>query len=91
MTTFGDLLRDHRLAAKLSQAEMAKGIKTSQKWVSLLERGQLPPSAKHIARLDALLDLSGKKRTRFLLEAYLAHVPIAGHSFVRGLIPLGVR
>lgn len=49
-------IRERRLAAGLSQAELARRVGASQPMISLWERGASEPPAEALARLRAVLD-----------------------------------
>ncbi|QTR06033.1 helix-turn-helix transcriptional regulator, partial [Saccharothrix algeriensis] len=50
METFGDALRRLRMAARLSQAELAKAAAWSQSQVSRAESGRFVPDEATVAR-----------------------------------------
>jgi len=68
--TFGDALRRLRMAARLSQAELAKAAAWSQSQVSRAESGRFVPDEATVARLDQLLQARGT-----LIKAHLASSP----------------
>ncbi|GAA1332402.1 helix-turn-helix domain-containing protein [Saccharothrix algeriensis] len=70
METFGDALRRLRMAARLSQAELAKAAAWSQSQVSRAESGRFVPDEATVARLDQLLQARGT-----LIKAHLASSP----------------
>lgn len=51
MGAIGDMVREARLAAGLTQAELAARARTSQAAISQYERGAKSPSAETLARL----------------------------------------
>jgi transcriptional regulator with XRE-family HTH domain len=55
---FGAVLRDRRLRARLSQEELGHRAKTSQGYVSLVERGERSPSIVMIDLFAKALDTS---------------------------------
>jgi predicted ATPase/transcriptional regulator with XRE-family HTH domain len=62
-TSFGALLRDHRRAAGLTQAELAERAGLSWRGVNDLERGaRRTPHRDTLARLVAALSLTGEER-----------------------------
>jgi predicted ATPase/transcriptional regulator with XRE-family HTH domain len=74
-TSFGALLRDHRRAAGLTQAELAERAGLSWRGVNDLERGaRRTPHHDTLARLVAALGLTGEERAA--LEA-AARRPLA--------------
>jgi transcriptional regulator with XRE-family HTH domain len=78
MNTFGELLRGARIAAGLSQAELAAraSTKTSvhHSYVSTIERGTSPPPSREVitALLDALEITDKAERAAFYLSANCA-------------------
>src|SRR5262245_23195818 len=67
-TAFGALLRGHRRAAGLTQAELAERAGLSWRGINGLERGERrAPHRDTIARLTAALALTGEERAE--LEA----------------------
>jgi len=70
MVSFGQLLRQLRISAGLSQEELAQAAELSTRTVSDLERGINLTARKETARLLAdALALTGKDRTGFLAAA----------------------
>ena len=57
MVTFAESLKSHRLAAGLSQAELAKKAGINQATVSRYEEGSREPSWGHVQRIAAALGL----------------------------------
>jgi transcriptional regulator with XRE-family HTH domain len=69
-SAFGDLLRQHRLDAGLTQEELAERANLSARAVSDLERGvRRTPRNETIALLAQGLGLSPAQRTTFAEEA----------------------
>jgi transcriptional regulator with XRE-family HTH domain len=67
---FATLLRDHRLAAGLSQEELAEAARISAAAVGAYERGvRLRPHRVTIARLADALNLIGTDRSDFTMSA----------------------
>jgi predicted ATPase/class 3 adenylate cyclase/DNA-binding XRE family transcriptional regulator len=65
-TPFGDLLRHHRQAAGLSQAELAERAGLSVRGINDLERGvRQTPRKDTVALLIVALELVGEERTHF--------------------------
>src|SRR5579884_1257596 len=67
--TFGELVRRHRLAAGLTQAELAERAGISIRSVSETERNLSRPHAYTISRLADALALSGADRASFEVSA----------------------
>lgn len=63
MNGAGEVIREARLAAGLSQAELAKRAGTNQSAVSFIERGQRIPDVAIAARIA---DAVGAPRREFL-------------------------
>lgn len=59
----GEVIREARLAAGLSQAELAKRVGTNQSAVSFIERGRRIPDVAIVARIA---DAVGTPRREFL-------------------------
>src|SRR3954462_1293975 len=77
---FADLLRQHRLAAGLTQEELAERAGTSARGISDLERGARSHPHRETVRLLAdALGLSGGARTAFVRAAPRA----IGHPIAR--------
>jgi transcriptional regulator with XRE-family HTH domain len=55
---FGAVVRRHRLERGLSQERLAEAAGLSQRYLSVLERGENSPTLNVIVRLAAALDLS---------------------------------
>jgi transcriptional regulator with XRE-family HTH domain/tetratricopeptide (TPR) repeat protein len=68
--SFGSLLRRHRVAAGLSQEELAEHASVSRRSISDMERG-VPhrPHAETVALLADALDLAGAERVAFVEAA----------------------
>ncbi|MFC6089160.1 ATP-binding protein [Saccharothrix lopnurensis] len=68
-TTFGDLLRAHRLRVKLTQEELAEGSGVSVRAISDMERGRAKgPQRRTVEALAGVLALAAPE-TRELLDA----------------------
>src|SRR5438128_7671192 len=79
-TTFGDLLRRHRLAAGLTQEELAARAQVSPRAISDLERGlHLRPWRETVQLLATALHLEGSPRGELELAAQPGNRP-AGES-----------
>ncbi|RKT53062.1 helix-turn-helix domain-containing protein [Saccharothrix australiensis] len=78
METFGEALRRLRVAARLSQAELAKAAQWSQSQVSRSEGGRFLPDEGTVTRLDQLLQARGA-----LIKAHL----VSGTSSGAGPAP----
>jgi transcriptional regulator with XRE-family HTH domain len=63
--TFGSVLRDHRLAAGLTQEALAERSGVSARGVQLLEAGTVRPRRSTIAELVRALALTGMDREAF--------------------------
>jgi len=78
---FGDLLRRHRLAAGLTQEELAAQARLSVRGLSDLERGaRLAPRRETVQLLAEALQLSAAERTRLEAAARKPGVPVAQPS-----------
>ncbi len=53
----GQLLKDSRLRAGITQAELARRAGTTQSAIARLEAGDRSPTVRQLAKLLALLDL----------------------------------
>ena len=74
---FATLLRNHRLAARLSQEELAEAARISTGAVGAYERGvRLSPHRATLTRLADALGLTGADRAHFMASARrrLAHM-----------------
>src|SRR3954471_23205748 len=60
--TFGSLLREHRLAAGLTQEALAERSGVSARGIQLLEAGTVRPRRSTIADLARALSLAGPDR-----------------------------
>jgi tetratricopeptide (TPR) repeat protein/transcriptional regulator with XRE-family HTH domain len=79
--TFGDLLRQHRLAAGLTQEDLADLAGLSARGLSDLERGaRLVPRRETIQLLAEALHLSAAERTRLEAAARKPGIPAAQPS-----------
>lgn len=68
--TFGALLKEHRLAAGLSQEVLAERARMSTDGISALERGhRRTPQRETVALLAAALALDGERRREFEVAA----------------------
>ena len=68
--SFGEMLRSHRNAANLTQAELEGPAKLAVRTISDLERGVTPTAQPDTARrLPGALGLTGDERVRFLAAA----------------------
>lgn len=69
MTTFGENLRELRVAAGLTQAQIAERIGVSNTYVSALESGRKPaPPHALVESLAACLDIEGETLWRLARE-----------------------
>ncbi|NKE60329.1 helix-turn-helix transcriptional regulator [Lentzea sp. PSKA42] len=75
--TFGELLREYRIAAGLSMGQLAKLIHYSKGYLSKIENDVKPPTPT-VARLcDGVLDVGGR-----LIEAAMHNAPAVGRRQV---------
>ena len=82
--SFSELLKEFRLAAELSQEELAERARLSVDTISALERGRRQkPYRPTIARLAAALQLSAIARA----ELEMAASPPRGSSVAAGARP----
>src|ERR1700735_2783999 len=82
---FATLLRNHRLAARLSQEELAEAARISTAAVGAYERGlRLTPHRVTLARLADTLQLTGADRADFMRspQRKLGHLPPPGDAAV---------
>jgi transcriptional regulator with XRE-family HTH domain len=82
---FATLLRHHRLAARLSQEELAEAARISTAAVGAYERGvRLTPHRVTLARLADTLGLTGADRAHFMTspERKLGHLHPPGEAAV---------
>ena len=72
---FGELLRRHRMAAQLSQEELAERSHVSAKAISALERGaRRAPYRETVLQLSRALDLKGSDSAAFEASAIRARM-----------------
>ena len=77
-SSFGALLRDHRLSARWTQQELAEAAGLSVEAIAALERGtRRTPRHDTALRLADALELNGPDRTRFLSAI---HPPLPAHT-----------
>ncbi len=74
-TALGQILRERRLAAGLSQEQLAEAADLHRNYVGLIERGQTSPS---LSALTGLAHALGKLPSELLREAE-AHAGLADH------------
>jgi predicted ATPase/class 3 adenylate cyclase len=84
-TRFGDVLRRHRLAARLTQEELAERAGLSRRGIADLERGERQhPRKDTVALLAEALGLAGAERATFDAAArgmrLLPHLPTAAEG-----------
>src|SRR5262249_60441909 len=73
---FGNLLRQLRKAAGLTQAELAERAGISVRGLNDLERGaRLTPRRETVARLGGALGLAGDERAAFVAAARSTNTP----------------
>lgn len=58
--TFGELLREHRIAAGLSMGQLAKRIHYSKGYLSKIENGLKPPTPTLARLCDGVLEVGGR-------------------------------
>jgi transcriptional regulator with XRE-family HTH domain len=84
---FGELLRRHRLAARLTQEELAERAAVSARGISALEQGERRhPYAHTVRQLAEALGLEGEERAAFERAARRAAPPfpiLSGRSATR--------
>jgi transcriptional regulator with XRE-family HTH domain len=91
LRSFGALLRRHRLAAGLSQEELAERAGLSRRGVSDLERGERrTPHLSTVRRLTEALELNLADRAVLLASAQPGGTVFAGYLQVPALISLPV-
>jgi predicted transcriptional regulator len=57
----GELLRQHRWQADLTQKDLAKLVGGTQPWISRVERGKVQPTSDETRRLAAALSLDARQ------------------------------
>lgn len=67
---FGKNLRKHRVAAGMSQQELAERCELDRTYISLLERGLRTPTLYTLMRLSAHLNISASDQIRELEASY---------------------
>jgi predicted ATPase/DNA-binding XRE family transcriptional regulator len=77
-SSFGDLLRQFRIATGLSQEALAESAELSRRGLAYLERGAHRPHPDTVRRLVAVLQLDGEQRTTFASAARA--LPLSGHT-----------
>jgi non-specific serine/threonine protein kinase len=92
-TTFGESLREHRLARRMTQSELAERAGLSERAISDLERGLKTPQRATIRLLIDALDLAPDRAEAFGLSARVrtqsSEVPAPGkHSLPTALTSL---
>src|SRR5437899_940743 len=85
--TFGDLLRQYRLAAGLTQAELAERAGLSVHGVQKLERGATHPYRDTAQRLQVALQLEPDDQARFRA----AVLPVRRHETAPTPVAAGAR
>ncbi|MDR0360385.1 MAG: tetratricopeptide repeat protein [bacterium] len=74
---FGDLLRQHRLAAALTQEQLAERADLSPRAVAYLEAGSRRPYASTVTRLTAALELDAARSAALRRAAHGLHFGLA--------------
>jgi transcriptional regulator with XRE-family HTH domain len=72
MTHFGELLKEARIRAGLTQQELAKKVGINHSYISKMENEDFLPSHDKAERLADALGMSEGTKTDFLLEAKAA-------------------
>jgi transcriptional regulator with XRE-family HTH domain len=75
--TFGALLKRHRRAARMTQAQLAERAGFSVVYISMLERGARQPQRTTVALLVDALDLAAEERTALEAAARLPSAPLS--------------
>jgi predicted ATPase/DNA-binding CsgD family transcriptional regulator len=88
---FGQLLQRHRLAAGLSQLELAESSAMSQRGISDLERGVRRPHPGTARRLASALHLAGPVRADFLSAASWRLGRTSGHEYAQTKLPIALN
>lgn len=86
--TFGPLLRDHRVARRLSQEAIATLAEVSTRHLSCLENGRAAPSREMVLVLGSALDLRLRDRNTLLAAAGYAPVYAAAPLDSDALAPV---
>lgn len=70
MASFGQLLRDFRMRAKLSQRDLARKAEIDTSYVSRLERGEREVASRSLAlRIAEILELTMEETDLWLISA----------------------
>ncbi|MGW6444040.1 tetratricopeptide repeat protein [Lentzea sp. NPDC055074] len=89
--TFGELLRDHRLALGLTQQVLAEQAQLSVQAVGALERGDRRfPQAVTVDRLVSVFGLTGAQRSEFVQAAARKRVPRRPGVWTPRQLPAGL-
>lgn len=78
---FGDLLKQYRRLAGLTQESLAERAGYSTVYISMLERGQRAPQAGTLKALSAALELSNREQTA-LRQAVRAESTLSGPGLI---------
>lgn len=85
---FGPLLREHRVARRLSQEVMARHAEVSTRHLSCLETGRASPSREMVLVLGSALDLPLRERNTLLAAAGYAPVYSSSPLDADALLPV---
>lgn len=85
---FGPLLREHRVARRLSQEVMAHHAEVSTRHLSCLETGRASPSREMVLVLGSALDLPLRERNTLLAAAGYAPVYSSSPLDADALLPV---
>src|SRR5690242_1198078 len=77
-SSFGDLLRQFRVAAGFSQEALAESAELSRRGLAYLESGAHRPNPDTVRRLVGVLQLDAERRAAF--EAAARALPLPGHA-----------
>ena len=76
-TTFGRLIRKHRIAKQMSQVELAEKMNTEQQTVSRWEAGKFKPRAADWPRLSRVLGIPMEDMTEAVVKQSVAHAKMS--------------
>ncbi len=84
-TAFPSLLRAALARSGLRHQDVARRAGISRPYITSAASGTLPPPLRNIERLADALDLAGRERATFIIEAHLAHTAPVLMRYVRTL------
>lgn len=87
-STFGALLRHHRLAAGLTQETLAERAGVSTRGIQLLERGRTSPRAETVRLLADALQLNPGARADLIAAANPELAAPSAPAFIPSLLPV---